>query len=45
MAPGYDADMKVICKKAACMEDLKEMRGSKFVQSSLDRTFQETRLN
>ena len=38
---GYDADMKVICKKAACMEDLKEMRGSKFVQSSLDRTFQE----
>lgn len=24
---GYDADMKVICKKAACMEDLKEMRG------------------
>lgn len=38
---GYDADMKVICKKAACMEDLKEMRGSKFVQSSLNRTFQE----
>ena len=41
---GYDIDMKVICKKAVCMADLKEMRGSKFVQSSLNRTFQEIKV-
>lgn len=37
---GYDADMRVICKRADTIEVLKEMRGSKFVQSHLGDTFQ-----
>ena len=38
---GYDADMNVVCKKATNMAELAEMRGSKFVQSNLDRVFSE----
>lgn len=37
---GYDKDMQVVCKKASKPEELKEMRGSKFVQSTLGTTFQ-----
>ena len=40
---GYDEDMRVVCKKATCLEELKEMRGSKFVQSDLGDTFQEVK--
>lgn len=36
---GYDADMRVVCKRAETTEALKEMRGSKFVQSYLGDTF------
>ena len=36
---GYDDNMQVICKSAAKESDLKEMRGSKFVQSRLDDVF------
>lgn len=32
---GYDTDMKVVCKVATKHDELKEMRGSKFVQSDL----------
>ena len=38
---GYDSDMRVICKKATCLEDLAEMRGSKFVQSHLGDSFRQ----
>lgn len=38
---GYDDDMRVICKTALKSEELQEMRGSKFVQSTLGRTFQD----
>lgn len=37
---GYDNDMKVVCKMASKPEELREMRGSKFVQSYLGMTFQ-----
>lgn len=37
---GYDDNMQVICKMATNTEELKEMRGSKFVQSTLGATFQ-----
>lgn len=40
---GYDDDMKVICKRATKSEELKEMRGSKFVQSNLGTAFQEVK--
>lgn len=36
---GYDENMRVVCKKATKMEDLAEMRGSKFVQSYLGDSF------
>lgn len=36
---GYDAEMRVVCKKATRVEDLAEMRGSKFVQSCLGDSF------
>ena len=36
---GYDEQMQVVCKKAEGVEALKEMRGSKFVQSRLDDSF------
>lgn len=36
---GYDENMRVVCKKATRIEDLAEMRGSKFVQSNLGDTF------
>lgn len=36
---GYDENMRVVCKKALRVEDLQEMRGSKFVQSYLGDTF------
>ena len=36
---GYDEKMRVICKQARTMEQLAEMRGSKFVQSELGDTF------
>lgn len=36
---GYDADMRVVCKRADTAETLKEMRGSKFVQSDLGTAF------
>lgn len=38
---GYDSDMNVVCKKAYNMNQIAEMRGSKFVQSNLGNTFQE----
>ena len=38
---GYDSDMQVVCKMATKPEELKEMRGSKFVQSHLGTTFQQ----
>lgn len=38
---GYDRDMRVICKRATESEQLSEMRGSKFVQSTLGNIFQE----
>ncbi len=37
---GYDEAMNVICKKAKTSVYLREMRGSKFVQSTLGNTFQ-----
>lgn len=37
---GYDDDMQVVCKEALKLTDLKEMRGSKFVQSNLGNIFQ-----
>lgn len=37
---GYDNDMQVVCKMASKLEEVKEMRGSKFVQSYLGITFQ-----
>lgn len=37
---GYDDDVQVVCKMAAKLEELGEMRGSKFVQSTLGTTFQ-----
>lgn len=37
---GYDDNMRVICKLASKSVDLKEMRGSKFVQSNLGTVFQ-----
>lgn len=37
---GYDNSMQVVCKMASKSEELKEMRGSKFVQSYLGTTFQ-----
>lgn len=44
---GYDEKMNVVCKLAATPEELQEMRGSKFVQSTLGSTFQDikNRLN
>ena len=36
---GYDENMRVVCKKATKVEDLAEMRGSKFVQSHLGDAF------
>lgn len=36
---GYDSDMRVVCKKATRVEELAEMRGSKFVQSYLGDSF------
>lgn len=36
---GYDNKMNVVCKSASNLEDLSEMRGSKFVQSQLGDTF------
>lgn len=36
---GYDENMRVVCKKATRVEELAEMRGSKFVQSYLGDTF------
>lgn len=36
---GYDGNMRVVCKKAIRVEDLAQMRGSKFVQSHLGDTF------
>lgn len=38
---GYDEDMQVICKMASEPAQLKEMRGSKFVQSNLGDVFAE----
>ena len=38
---GYDSEMNVVCKKATNMAEVAEMRGSKFVQSSLGNTFSE----
>lgn len=38
---GYDANMRVICKKAELLEGLKEMRGFKFVQSYIGITYTE----
>lgn len=38
---GYDENMRVVCKKATNPEDLREMRGSKFVQSNLGHTFRQ----
>lgn len=38
---GYDGNMRVVHKAAVKQEDLREMRGSKFVQSSLGSSFQE----
>ena len=40
---GYDDNMQVVCKKASKPEELREMRGSKFVQSFLGNTFQEVK--
>ena len=40
---GYNENMRVVCKKATCPEELKEMRGSKFVQSDLGNAFQEVK--
>lgn len=37
---GYDDSMRVVCKKATNIYQLKEMRGSKFVQATLGTTFQ-----
>lgn len=37
---GYDKEMKVVCKMATTLSELNEMRGSKFVQSTLGSTFQ-----
>lgn len=36
---GYGKDMQVVCKMASKPEELHEMRGSKFVQSTLGNTF------
>lgn len=38
---GYDSEMNVVCKKATNLDELAEMRGSKFVQSKLDTTYSE----
>ena len=38
---GYDEMMRVTCKKAETVQQLDEMRGSKFVQSYLGETFRE----
>ena len=38
---GYDDSMRVICKKAKSVSELKEMRGSKFVQSLLGNTYKD----
>ena len=38
---GYDDSMRVICKKATSNDELKEMRGSKFVQSLLGNTYKD----
>lgn len=40
---GYDADMKVVCKKTETADGLREMRGSKFVQSYIGTTYKEIR--
>ena len=37
---GYDEMMNVICKRATTTAQLQEMRGSKFVQSTLGNTFE-----
>lgn len=37
---GYDEMMNVICKRATTIAQLQEMRGSKFVQSTLGNTFE-----
>lgn len=42
---GYDDSMRVICKKATSNDELKEMRGSKFVQSLLGNTYKDVRMN
>lgn len=36
---GYDSVMNIVCKKAVNMDELAEMRGSKFVQSNLSTVF------
>lgn len=36
---GYDDSMRVICKKAVSIDELREMRGSKFVQAMLGDTY------
>lgn len=40
---GYDESMHVICKKALSTDQLKEMRGFKFVQATLEGVFQEVK--
>lgn len=40
---GYDKNMKVVCKTATKSTELCEMRGSKFVQSTLGTTFQDVK--
>lgn len=40
---GYDADMRVVCKRAESADELKEMRGSKFVQSDLGDAFEKVK--
>lgn len=40
---GYDDSMRVICKKATSNDELKEMRGSKFVQSLLGNTYKDVK--
>ena len=37
---GYDEMMNVICKRATTTAQIQEMRGSKFVQSTLGNTFE-----
>lgn len=38
---GYDENMRVVCKQARTVEQLVEMRGSKFVQSELGDTYRQ----